>query len=457
MKNILKALSICILSLALVSPALAKSVLKENKFDKIIKSNEINKTATIAVSIREAKSGKVIYENEQDKLLNPASTLKLISSVAAIDTLGKDYCFKTQLLIDKDSNVYIKLGADPLLTSNDLKVLIKSLRNKQYKSVNNVYIDDSIFDNVDWGTGWMWDDNTNPYMTKFSAYNLDNNVLKINVTKNTQGEGTNVQPLNLYPMAIINKVVHGSSSNISVNRYDWQSPDIIELTGTVNSPIIASVPINNMRRYFSYQIEDFLNRNNIKYNNQNFTSKITPANALLIGETTHEITAALPLILKQSDNRTAETIAKLAAAKANNSTATNELTKKLLVDFYTKKQVPTDKIVFADASGVSRNNLISTDWISFALHKLYCANYFDALQDYMAQPGEGTLNNRLLDQRGNVWLKTGSISNASGISGFVKSQSGNFYTISILVQNFIQPQSEAKKLEDEIIKAVYDL
>ena len=181
MKKILSILVICFLCVSLTTPAFAKKLIKENKFDSIIKSNNIGNTATIAISIKNAKTGKVIYETDQDKLLHPASTLKLFSTTAAIDALGTDYCFRTQLFLDSQNNVYIKLGADPLLTSSDLKYLIRNLKNQNHKVVNNVYIDDSIIDNVEWGTGWMWDDDTYPNMAKFSAYNIDENIININL------------------------------------------------------------------------------------------------------------------------------------------------------------------------------------------------------------------------------------------------------------------------------------
>ena len=74
----------------------------------------------------------------------------------------------------------------------------------------------------------------------------------------------------------------------------------------------------------------------------------------------------------------------------------------------------------------------------------------------MAQSGDGTLNNRLYPLRGEVWLKTGSLSNISAIAGYVKSQDGHTYSIVILTQNFIQEQSTVKKFEDEIINIIYN-
>ena len=115
-----------------------------------------------------------------------------------------------------------------------------------------------------------------------------------------------------------------------------------------------------------------------------------------------------------------------------------------------------DSIVLVDGSGVSRNNLISVDWMTKALNKLYKQSDFEKFRDNMAQSGDGTLSNRLFEMRGDAWLKTGSLSNVSGIIGYVKSQDGSMYSVAILLQNFIDEQEKIKKFEDEIIRIIYN-
>jgi len=50
------------------------------------------------ILIRDLETGKVVYEKDADRLLNPASNAKVLTTLAALALLGPDYRFKTQLL-----------------------------------------------------------------------------------------------------------------------------------------------------------------------------------------------------------------------------------------------------------------------------------------------------------------------------------------------------------------------
>jgi D-alanyl-D-alanine carboxypeptidase/D-alanyl-D-alanine-endopeptidase (penicillin-binding protein 4) len=457
MKDFLKIFLVFSLLLLNITQADAKKVSVEHKLDTLIKSSPVYKTSTVAVSIKDVQTGSVFYETNQHKLLHPASTLKLFTTVPAVQNLGQDYCFRTSFYDDKANNLYIKLGADPFLTSADLKPMVKELRSHNLKTVNNIYIDDSIIDNVEYGTGWMWDDDVSPYMTKFSAYNLDNNILKFSIIKTQNGQSITITPFISYPVAVLNKLKAGATNNIKLARYNWQSPDVVEFKGSVSSPQVVDLPLNNMRRYFITRLSDYLANSNIKYANENFTSAIVPADAKLIAETTHSINSVIPLILKDSNNKASETLFKVAASKYSNSTGTTEDAVKMFNAFYATQKIDTKSVIIADASGVSRNNLITVDWMSSALNAIYSNDIFPYLKGNMAQGGDGTLENRFVELRGNVWLKTGTLSNASGLTGYVNAKNNKTYSVAILTQNFAVPQADVKKLEDSIINYVYSI
>ena len=113
--------------------------------------------------------------------------------------------------------------------------------------------------------------------------------------------------------------------------------------------------------------------------------------------------------------------------------------------------------MIADASGVSRNNLVTVDFMTNALDKIYVNKQEQFIKDTFAQPGEGTFSNRLLNYRGYVFLKSGTLANISGLAGYVKADNGKTYSVAILIQNFTYPENQVKIFENRLIEEIKKL
>ena len=171
MKKILTILMMFALTLGVN----AKNTVKRD-FSSVINESGIEKNA-ISVSIRDLNSGKPVYELNEKMLMHPASVQKVLTLVPAVDVLGEDYDFTTAIYKRSANSYVIKLGADPYLTSNDLKTLVNNVN----LETKRIYIDDSILEKKDWGEGWQWDDDMNVLMPRFNSYNLDKNLIKITI------------------------------------------------------------------------------------------------------------------------------------------------------------------------------------------------------------------------------------------------------------------------------------
>ena len=122
-------------------------------------------TASIGIKVVSVDSGEVIYSKNANKLHHPASTTKLFTAAAALVKLGQDCQFETTLYTDKVTdgkvvgNIYLKGSADPVLQSNDIINLADSIVQSGITSIEgNLVVDESYFDTVREGPGWMWDD-----------------------------------------------------------------------------------------------------------------------------------------------------------------------------------------------------------------------------------------------------------------------------------------------------------
>ena len=103
-------------------------------------------------------------------MLRPASTMKLVTAIAAIDRLWGSYQFKTELCYTGrvsdgtlEGDVYCVGGMDPLFNSDDMKALVESLRKMGVDTLRGHLYADKSMKNLDLlGEGWCWDDDNPP-------------------------------------------------------------------------------------------------------------------------------------------------------------------------------------------------------------------------------------------------------------------------------------------------------
>jgi len=91
------------------------------------------------------QKGELILSCNPDKPYIPASILKIATALAGIRILGPDFRFKTELYMDNRSDLYIKGFGDPMLTSEEVDNIIKSLIDKGVKRINGIFVDQSAF------------------------------------------------------------------------------------------------------------------------------------------------------------------------------------------------------------------------------------------------------------------------------------------------------------------------
>lgn len=422
------------------------------KIDRTIFSSGINKEA-VSISVKDVQTGKNVYSLNANAPKNPASTLKIVTLSASVDTLGKDYQFSTKLYKSTNNDLYIKLGADPFLTSFNIKKLFETAKSKNITEPKNIYIDDSVFDNVEWGEGWQWDDDLSPYMPKFSAYNLDGNLLKIALVPTIKGKPVEIIPDKFYPITFMNLVTTGSDYNLKISRNTNISPDMINLEGEIAKRTEIQLPTPNPKLYFTLRVKDAIRANKVNYYGK-FPSKITPADKIyLVGEINNSLSSAIDEILKNSNNMVAETVFKLAGTEFSSSQGNLENSQNMLNAYLEKIGLPSNSIKIVDGSGVSKNNLVTADFMSEFLAKTYRSDVANSL----AKAGEGTLSTRMLYFKDNLRAKTGTLSNVSAIAGYITARNGKIYAFDIMINDPKSTSQEKKTLEEYILRDIYEL
>ena len=419
----------------------------KSDFTSVIRDSGVD-SATVAISIKDANTGKIVYSLNDKMLTNPASIQKVLTAPVSVQTLGEDYKFRTELYKRGEDSYIIKLGADPYFTSSDLKNLLSNIE----KTTKRIYIDNSILDSKQWGEGWQWDDDLNVLMPRFGSYNLDGNLLKLTIMPAEDGGFATVINPSKYPLVFVNNVRTGAKTQIDIKRDNSISANTIMLTGTVAGPCTVFIPNSNLKNYFDVRLQKTLENKKV-YMKEPITVDRVKSTDKLVGFIEHSLNSAVQEELKTSNNMIAEVVFKLAGKKyCNLETGTDVSGIKMFNDYCKNNNLDNSKIRITDASGVSKNNLVTADFITEFLYK---NKDNKVLRNNLPIPGEGTLRNRMLPLKQNVQAKTGTLSNISSLAGYLTTKSNKDYVFCIMINDTELSPSNKKLLEEFIIKEAY--
>jgi len=157
------------------------------------------------------------------------------------------------------------------------------------------------------------------------------------------------------------------------------------------------------------------------------------------------ILSLLTLTNSESHNFTAESLFKNASNTWNN----NEYIK--LKNWLENKGLPVNNTYFADASGLSRKNKITTKLVVLFLNKMRYSNDFKAYQSTLSIMGvRGTLAKRFVNSElsGKFFGKTGTLSNGFALSGFLYKNEKPIIVSIIQNSNKIDKEKAFKLLRD---------
>ena len=139
--------------------------------DRLLES-DMFQTSQVGLMVYDLTADSVIYRHNERQMMRPASTMKLLTAIAAIDRLGGSYQTKTELcytgrIADRtlEGDIYCVGGMDPLFNADDMSAFVESIRKMGVDTIRgHLYADKSMKDYDLLGEGWCWDDD-NPVLT----------------------------------------------------------------------------------------------------------------------------------------------------------------------------------------------------------------------------------------------------------------------------------------------------
>ena len=435
--------------------------------------------ATWGVLVRSLKTGEMIYKRNPDKLLQPASNMKLFTSAAALILLGPDYSYETNILADGeikkgklDGDLVIQGSGDPTIsnrfyTGDPTKLFEEwadSLKVHGIKEVTgNIYGDDSAFDNNGMGKGWILEYEWNWFSAPSGALSFNDNSVEIKITPgevNFPAQVTvtpNTQYVTVVPKVIT--VNNNLKQAISVSRL--RGTNLISVSGRIrksSEPYVEHVSITDPTIFFLTVFREVLSQKGIEVKGRLISIENADKNINIEDLTPllrHE-SVPLSLILKEvnknSNNFYAEQLLKtIGLEELGYGTSDNGV--RACRDLFKSMGINPDNMVMADGSGLSRLDLVTPRQIVNLLTYMYKSEEFQKFYDSLPIGGvDGTLVDRMkkTSAQNNVRAKAGYNDNVSSLSGYLKTVSGEPLVFSIIVNNFLVPPNLANYIEDNV-------
>jgi D-alanyl-D-alanine carboxypeptidase/D-alanyl-D-alanine-endopeptidase (penicillin-binding protein 4) len=435
----------------------------------ILESDFFN-SSQAAVSVYDLTANKSLFKKNEKLLFRPASNQKILTTASALLFLGPEYNFTTDVYHTgeiKDSvvtgDVFIRGGFDPFFSSKDLDSIVFEIKKKGVKSIEgNLYGDVSAMDSLVWGEGWMWDDES----AYLSPLTINGNAIIVSTAPGKPGEPALVK---IFPetnfVSVINSAItiDTGKTTIYATRNWFKHSNEISIKGVIlKSEKEASVPIRiyNPTFYFLTLLKECFERNGIIIKGKIDTLTLQNPQTKLFS-VKHNLAPDITHTNKVSDNLGAELILRTIALEKTGKHASAKKGIAYLDSLIVKTGLNPDNYRLADGSGVSFYNLISSELLIEVLKYFYYKqpHLFPELLDSFPVAGvDGTLSNRMKDVTAykNVFAKTGTLSNASTISGYIKSKNKHLLAFSILIQNYPGSPAKAREIQDKLCELFYE-
>jgi len=416
----------------------------KKQYSILISDNQM-KFAQSGFWLYDLKNKKLLIQNQADKAFAPASTLKLLSTITAMEVLGEDFQFFTLFGYSGklnegilDGDIVIKGSGDPSLASSFLEkpATIKDIAKQVAKSIkakgiNTIYgkviIDNSLYSSFLLPDGYTVGDIGNNYGTSIYGLNLADNMLTVTFEPGKIGDFAKIKKIEPEGAKInlttqVKYAQKGSGDN--TNCYAFPLEENVLLKGTIpegDKSFKVRIACPNPMLLFGYHIQQALIREGIEIGNDYEVSQFT------IGFQTIDSLKSVSLIELANTcnlyslNHYAEGLVLAAANKASGAKDLTEAINWELIYWKEKKLDLSGSRLF-DGSGLSPNNGITVEVMGGLLQFLSQSVYGNKVINGLPTLGSsGTLTDAAEKSKLNnrIKAKTGSIGGVYNFAGFV--------------------------------------
>ena len=461
------------------------------------------------IHVVDLRDGSTVYARHSGNNFIPASNMKVITTAAALDALGADFRYTTELFINGelrggtlDGHLVVRGAGDPTIsdrkfvqhypTNGDPFVVLRqwadSLGVAGVRHVTGHVIGDgSIFDDELLGSGWAWDDEPTPFAAQISGLTFNEGRLSITATGSTPGQRArvSVEPDTDF-VYVINRTQTVPAGGISKIRRDPGSNTIwLESEVPAGQSFDRSVSIHNPTRYFAHSLRLAVRSSGIVIDGDpviaedwwqglNYDTMTRVAT-----HTSPPLSEIVAVTNKISQNLYAEHLLRTVGARNcehARARATERRRNPARVrcgsaeagflaseGLFERAGMRSNRMRLADGSGMSHYNMVSPEDLTALLAYMWThpdQAVRSAYVSSMAVAGvDGTLRRRMTNgpAQGSVFAKTGTVTGARNLTGYVTTTTGTPLAFAIMTNLYGTSTGKVTRAQDAIVEALVRL
>ncbi len=443
-------------------------------------SDPRSSTSETAVIVLDANTGEQVYSRSGSRAGMPASNTKILTAASALETLGEDYRFKTEVIrrarmVDGvvQGRLYLKGYGDPTTRQADYGRL--AAQAKAYgitRVTGKLVVDATFFDarqyNSGWSTGYADDYYAAPVSALTVAPNADydSGTTIINYAPGSRGKKAKITTTPAAAARYI-KIVNltttsarGTSTTFSAQRN--HGSNTITLRGRVpqgRSTGHRLITVHRPDLYAGAVFRAELAKVGITVEGSTIASAM-PAkfHHLVARDHSMRLSSLMVPYMKLSNNMHAEALTK-TMGRVGGRPGTWRDGLAVTTGYLRSVGVPMTGVSLTDGSGLTRQNRVTPRAFATLLVKARTEPWYGSFQRSLPVAGVsermvgGTLRWRMSGTAaaGNARAKTGTLTGVTALSGYVTGRDGRAYAFS-LVSNY--RGSTPRPVEDKVVVAL---
>lgn len=390
---------------------------------------------------------------DEEKWFSPASNNKLWTMAVALDRLGSQYRWVTQIYA-VGKTIGIKGGGDPVFSFSDAVKVAQLLKQRGIRRIERLILDDHSFEALPWGEGWMWDDLAAGYGAPVHAINMEGNRVSFSANPSE-----NVPHLTWSPSL---PTIHVDArltwtdqreSDLQIRRSEKENRFF--LTGLLSrhdpeeEGAVWSGP-----HFFAEVFLEACRQVGIEMavKIEVIEGPMEPGPLPPLEYRSPSLAEILPRVGADSDNMVAEVLLKTMAMEESGR-GSAELGQQIVMKTLNSWGIEPPA-VYADGSGLSMYNLSSPkQYVQLLQSFLNHASSQIFIESLSLYGKKGTLQDRegALPMNVNVLAKTGSLAGVSNLSGYLTVGKQVHFIFSLLVQGLLD-EKHGEQLQDDLVQ-----